>query len=472
MALNWKEIDLVLSEMGLEGSLIRQIYGPDHRSLVFDLYNLKRGSRRALKLFISLANPHCRLHALTHRLENPKTPKRFTTFLRAHVRGGRIISAAQPMGQRIVRLEVTRGGRELTLWVRLWASAANLIVTDHDNTILDAFYRRPKRGETAGHKFKPDLAAPDARAETFTVRELAGTGRFNERLEAYYREMEAGEELQRLTKAADKALRTRENSLLLKLEGLHAQKARREQAERWRQLGDLIKGSLYKIAPGDAWLEAQDYFNDGDVMKIELDTSITPAQNAESYYDRYKREKKRLARIEETRNALDAGLATIRRERQEMAGSCNLELLRNLVRKSGRPKKKGQRTAGLLFKSSQFQILVGRTSRGNDVLLRKHVNGNDYWFHCRDYPGAYVFVKSMHGKSIPLGTMIDAGNLAVFYSKGKQSEQGDIYYTQVKYLRRAKDGKAGLVIPTSEKNLFIKLDSDRLKRLQQTKSPY
>jgi len=61
---------------------------------------------------------------------------------------------------------------------------------------------------------------------------------------------------------------------------------------------------------------------------------------------------------------------------------------------------------------------------------------------------------------------LDAGNLAIFYSKGRNNAEGDLFYTQVKYLRRAKNGPKGLVIPTQEKNLHIKLDENRLRKLE------
>ena len=38
--------------------------------------------------------------------------------------------------------------------------------------------------------------------------------------------------------------------------------------------------------------------------------------------------------------------------------------------------------------------------------------------------------------------------------------------TQVKHLRRAKDGPKGLVLPTHEKNLYIKLDEAKLRALE------
>ena len=113
---------------------------------------------------------------------------------------------------------------------------------------------------------------------------------------------------------------------------------------------------------------------------------------------------------------------------------------------------------------------MGRTARENDALLRRHVKGNDYWLHTRDFPGGYVFIRSLSGKSVPLEVLLDAGNLALFYSKGRTGGKGELYYTQVKYLRRAKDGKTGLVLPTQEKNLSIVLDRKRLDRLQSSQN--
>jgi predicted ribosome quality control (RQC) complex YloA/Tae2 family protein len=77
-----------------------------------------------------------------------------------------------------------------------------------------------------------------------------------------------------------------------------------------------------------------------------------------------------------------------------------------------------------------------------------------------------VFIKQRSGKSVPLDILLDAGNLALFYSKGRNGGEGDLFYTPVKYLRRARNGPRGLVIPTQEKNLHIKIDDDRLRELE------
>ena len=74
-------------------------------------------------------------------------------FLRAHVKGGRIEAARQVESDRVVRVDIVRGDDRKTLWIRLWSSAANIIATDADGVILDAFYRRPKRGEISGGRY-------------------------------------------------------------------------------------------------------------------------------------------------------------------------------------------------------------------------------------------------------------------------------------------------------------------------------
>jgi predicted ribosome quality control (RQC) complex YloA/Tae2 family protein len=125
----------------------------------------------------------------------------------------------------------------------------------------------------------------------------------------------------------------------------------------------------------------------------------------------------------------------------------------------------GLATPGLRFVSGEFSMLVGRNARENDILLRRHVRGNDLWLHTRDYPGGYVFVRAQKGKTVPLEVLLDAGNLAVHFSKAKTNGRAELYYTHVKYLRRVRDGPPGLVLPTHEKNLSVVVEQERLTRL-------
>ena len=129
--------------------------------------------------------------------------QRFVAFMRAHVRSGRIRAAVQVAGERIVKLEVARGDRELLIWIRLWANAANCIVTDTGGDILDALYRRPRRGEISGGNFHPerDLAALQARRDRHGDAPVRAFGdpdaAYNLRVERHFAALEAAADTQR-----------------------------------------------------------------------------------------------------------------------------------------------------------------------------------------------------------------------------------------------------------------------------------
>jgi len=486
-SLNWKEIDLVLSELDLPGSLIQEIHQPRHDRIVLHLF--KAGA--ATMLLISLSSRFPRLHGLTQKIANPGAPLRFASFLRAHIRGGRIESAEQlrspadpAQGERIVKLAVRRADELKVLWVRLWGAAANALLTDESGTILDAMYRRPKKNEVSGRKFDPHAAAGRQQAaeggessrlrapRAYQVRELPGTGTFNERLEILFADTEGRGDRERAAAQAEAELEMSENKLLANLEKLRARLSKYADLERFRELGDLLMSNLHLVSKGDRWIRVQDFFHDNAEVEIELRPDLTPAQNAESCYDRHRKARLGRGKVREEIEDLEATLARVRAERAALASNPDPKSLERAATSAAKARKPLHETdmPGLVFVSPPFRIIVGRTAAENDDLLRTRVRGNDWWFHARDWPGAYVFVKAQPGKSLPLETMLDAATLAVHFSKGKTSGQGDVYYTQVKYLRRVKGARRGTVLPTQEKNLHVKLDPDRIQRLKTGKA--
>ncbi len=462
-SLNWKEIDLLLEELSLAGSLVQDVHQPTHDKLVFSLFR----SGEHFTLLVSLSTRFPRLHLLTEKLPNPPKPYRFAAFLRAHIKGGKIESAGQVGRERIVRIDMKKADERKTLWLRLWGSAANAIVTDADGVILDAFYRRPKRGEVSGGKFEPPAARPIEAQREYGVRELPGEGGFNARVENFFRKLEASGDAENTRARLETELSVRESKVLANLEKLEKRLAEYSNLERFKELGDLLISSLHRISKGDRWVKVEDFFH-GDVpVDIELSPELTPPQNAESYYERYRKARDGMGKVVDEIAHLRGMLDAIERDRSALSRG-DVETLRAQEGKAEQRRKTAVSpdTPGLVFERPPYRLIVGRSGRENDELLRHAVRGNDWWFHSRDYPGAYVFVKAPQGKSLPLEVMLDAGNLAIHFSKGKNSGVGDVYYTRVKYLRRAKGGKRGLVIPTQEKNLHVRLDEARIERLK------
>lgn len=470
MSLNWKEIDLILKELDLEGALIQQINQPVHNILVFDLHKPKN----SFTLFISLSPTGCRLHRLTKRkYKNLPRPQRFAGFLRARIRGTRIVEAAQIQEDRVIRLVTKKGDELLYTWIRLWSNAANVIVTDTEGNIQDACYRRKKREEMSGGHFNPLESTPRVQKKEFKIRDFEGEGDFNSYIEALYYDRERTKEMEELTKKALHNLDSRESYLKTQINTLQKNLDQNRSHERFKEIGDILMASLSSIKKGDKWFKTVDFYHDNAEIDIELNPELDPSANAQAYYKKQSKIKRSLGLQEEKLENLENQLEGVNASRQIVLEGKNYDTIRSLAQiKEKGTGKTVKELPGITFFSGDYKILVGRTAKENDQLLRRHVRGNDYWFHARDYPGGYVFVKIKPGKSVPLEVMLDAGNLAVFYSKGKNSGKGDIYYTQVKYLRRAKDSKQGLVLPTQEKNLHIALETERIEKLKKSKEFY
>ncbi len=479
MSLNWREIDAVLSELPLVGSQVQMIRQPDFSSLVIELFR----PEGRYTVYVSLAQNATRIHRLTGRVENTVALQRFAQLLRSHLKGATIRAARQVDSDRIIKIDLTRGSDETCMWIRLWNNAANIILTELDGTILDAFYRRPGRGEVSGGTFPKSVrpeASPDFPSspekkpgKEYPVRDFPGKGDLNNRIEAYYFSDQRTADVGRLKQRIETLLTGLEAKLMISIERAHQRIAGDDEIDRYKRTGDLLMSNLHTIVPGQRLVTVDNYYDGGTRLAIELDPSISPEKNAERYYDRARKEKRRLELARNEVESLERELAEVVKKLDAVENEEDPERLKGLLEsvtdRAGRKQEKDEdRVPGLTFYSGPFTIHVGRTSRENDDLLRRHVRGNDYWLHSRDTPGAYVFIKSIKGKSIPLDVLLDAGTLALHYSKAKSSGKADLYYTQVKYLRRVKDGKQGLVIPTQEKNLSISLDEGRIRRLLQS----
>jgi predicted ribosome quality control (RQC) complex YloA/Tae2 family protein len=449
MSLNWKEINLILSELDLEGAQIQKAFQPDYEVLALVVY--KQGVARTL-LFV-LKSGVCRFHETFRAVPKADKPLRFGEFCKSRLVNGWIEEASQIGEDRIVRMVVKRGDFRYRLYARLWSGSANVIVTGEDGVILDAMRRLPKRGEGTGGHYAPEIipagaAHPAGAGKVYAVREYdaGAVCPFNAAIDAEYAEHGKELSLDALHEKAEKVYGARIVRIAASLERLREKETVFANADDLRVKGEAVMANL-----GEGTVKA--------------DVAL-----AETYFEKYKKAKSGLARVREEITEGERLLVGTEAKLRELLAETNpLRLAKLLKTASGSPKpgaKQDKKRPGLSFMRGKWLFIVGRDANENDELLRHHVKGADLWLHVRDIPGGYVFVKAQRGKSVPLDILLDAGNLAVFYSKARNNGKADLFYTQVKYLRRAKNSPRGLVIPTQEKNLSITLDEKRLKVLE------
>ncbi|HEU5316182.1 MAG TPA: NFACT RNA binding domain-containing protein [Chloroflexota bacterium] len=106
------------------------------------------------------------------------------------------------------------------------------------------------------------------------------------------------------------------------------------------------------------------------------------------------------------------------------------------------------------LKVSGFDVLVGRSGRGNDVLLAKEARPDDVWLHARGVPGAHVVVRS-GGRQVPEPVLRRAAALAAGQSRARTAPSVGVDYTLVRYVDRVRGGPPGLANYRGEKTLHV-----------------
>ncbi len=403
-------------------------------------------------------------------------------------------------------IEAQKGPEEIEekyiLYFKLWNNAANVILCDLDGTILETMFRRPERGEVKGEIYC-EPAADEAKAaqalERFPVRDwktaeaggVAGVApaegvadktaaqrglgsegetspsfeSFNSYIDWWYSEHSDTLSREALLEKAEKWYNSARSKKEAALHNLEAKLESFKNAGQLKHQGDLILSFGHLIDGSSRYLECEDY-ESGKTVRLLIDPEKSAQEKAQEYYKRYK---KAVTGSDEL--AHDIVIAKKQIEKldslyEEIKNEKNPVKIEQLLRRDTTPKQQQKKNhPGLDYTVNGWYILVGRDANENDELLRHHVRGDDLWLHVRDFPGGYVFIKARKGKTVPLDILLDAANLAVYYSKARNAGKTDLYYTHVKYLRRAKNGPKGLVLPTQEKNLCIEPDKSRLTRL-------
>ena len=470
MSLNWKEIDCILEELELDGSFIQQIVQPSYDTIAFHTY--KNGQSKTI--LVCLAAGACRIHQTWSAVPKNNKPLRFMEFLKARIKGARINSICQLGQERIIKLELSHCGQEFLLYIRLWSNAANMILTDTNHVVLDTFYRRPKKDEVSGGTFQEPNLQPKTQGESSKEWQVRSFDQlpdwenlsFNQKVEQWYGEHAGQLSLEALLEQAEKFYNSRHSKMEAALHRLEKKRDEFLQNQQWKHYGDLILTYGHLIDGSQDYLECEDY-ESGALIRIKIDPKKNAQENASFYYNTYKKTVSGLADLEHDIQKAKKELLDLEATYQQLCKEPNPLRLQQMLRKQTTPKQQVEKKRpGLSYQVDDWTILVGRTAAENDELLRRHVKGLDMWFHTRDYAGGYVFVKNRPGKTIPLSIMLCAGNLAVYHSKARKAGKADLYYTQVKHLRRAKDGPKGLVLPSQEKNLLVQLDKEILQKLE------
>lgn len=253
-----------------------------------------------------------------------------------------------------------------------------------------------------------------------------------------------------------------------------------ENAEAFRVKGELITANLWRVARGDQQLDAENYY-DGTTVTIDLDSALTPAENAQAYYRRYQKARSGLANIREQLARGAEELAYLEQvEASLMAASSlpDLEEIRRELQQEGylgeRSRAKGatprtdKPAPPLSLRSSDgLEIWIGRNNRQNDYLTLRLAAPTDYWLHTKEIAGSHVILRVPPGATVPDRALHEAALLAAYHSRARDSANVPVDYALRKHVRKPSGARPGMVIYDHQRTLFVTPDPSLHPILQQ-----
>ena len=239
--------------------------------------------------------------------------------------------------------------------------------------------------------------------------------------------------------------------------------------EKYKIYGELINTYGYGLEEGCKSFQALNYYTNEEIT-IPLDPTMTPAQNAKKYFDKYAKLKRteealtqqmeetqtEIEHLESISNALDIALAEsdLAQIKEELTQYGYIK--RHFTGKKG-AKMQAKSKPFHYISSDGYDIYVGKNNFQNDELTFKFATGNDWWFHAKKMAGSHVVVKSKDGE-LPDRVFEEAGRLAAYYSKGRTAPKVEIDYIQKKHVKKPGGAKPGFVVYYTNYSLMAEPD--------------
>jgi predicted ribosome quality control (RQC) complex YloA/Tae2 family protein len=264
----------------------------------------------------------------------------------------------------------------------------------------------------------------------------------------------------RLLESVQKAMDKNE----ARLASLEAEEAKAADVELFRTSGELIYAYLWKIEPGQTSLDA-------DGIEIALDPARTPQENAQAYFERYRKAQSgagRLPELEERARQEGAYLrqlatqieqATTFKEIEQLAAEWEAhggEFVSEPGRKKGKKLTPPSRPKPVIEINGNA-IFVGRSGRDNDAVTFDIAGPDDTWLHARGVPGSHVIVRwAQQGKEEDPVTIEAAASLAAHYSSAREAGSAEVDVTKRRFVRKIKGAGPGMVTYRNERTLSVR----------------
>ncbi|WP_267201410.1 NFACT RNA binding domain-containing protein [Limosilactobacillus kribbianus] len=341
--------------------------------------------------------------------------------------------------------------------------AKRLLTSDHLPTTYQQFIQHfdaPDPVIIDGKKksfmaFPPQDSAEGALQHFTTLSEL---------LDNYYAQKAQQDRSKELAGQVIKVIKNELKKDRRKVKKFHQQLADADAADRYRIRGEILTTYLGKLKPGMKEITLPNFYDDNKPLKIALAPELSPSRNAQKYFTKYDKLKASVAHVNEQMKLTEDEIAYFEniQNQIDLASPADIQEIRLELQQQGYIKAKHQKSKKQrkvrASKPEQFHasdgtlVLVGKNNMQNDRLSFKIANKNEVWLHVKDIPGSHVVIRSTDPSD---QTILEAAQLAAYFSKGRDSDNVPVDYLPVKRLHKPSGAKPGFVTFRGQKTLYV-----------------
>ncbi len=240
--------------------------------------------------------------------------------------------------------------------------------------------------------------------------------------------------------------------------------------ERFRQFGDLITANMWQLHKGCEQLNCNNFF-DGTNISIPIDKTLSPQQNAQNYYKKYRKLKsaeEHNTKLVAENESLLAYLLTIKQNLQYCTELDDLQQIREelislgLIKENSKQKIKEPPMRPLHYFIDGHDVFVGKNNLQNAFVTFKLAKADDIWLHAQKIHSSHVVI--VKGETdIEPSTLQTAAEICAFFSQASNGSKIPVDYTMRQNVKRPNGAKPGFAVYNVYKTIIV--DPDRHTRL-------
>ena len=298
----------------------------------------------------------------------------------------------------------------------------------------------------------------------------------SEAADEFYRIRAEAESIHRRTASLERVLTNSIQRIERKAEKFALSIGDEAEIDRLRLFGELLTANMYALPDRCRIAKVDNYYLDPPApVSIPMDETLSAADNAQQYYKKYRKAKSArdiaLVKRDEALRELDY-LRGVEADLSQCLTDSDFDEIRTelvnggYIRDNQKKKQKLPPSRPHHFVSSDgIDIYVGKNNTQNDRLTFKEASPDDLWLHTKDIHGSHVIVRCS-GRNVPDQTLLEAAQLAAFYSRAKNSAAVPVDYTRRKYVKKPSGANPGMVIYTNQHTLIVDPDPELAERLR------